>query len=188
MAILILVQQISCVTSIEEAVEINPTAESDGAYYKVYSKYTREANVFDNFENKYNLTATVLSPEMRSSMASRYERLYKVQQGILEEASSKTGFFVSIFSPERGGLDLDDEVLWTIMVKIGETPRRPALVRRLGEKERWRPFFPEVNQWSKEFLIVFDEPLPDLATDDLVRKNSISLKIANADASVSLAW
>ncbi len=177
-----------CVTSIEEAVEINPTAESDGSYYKVYSKYTRDANVFDNFENKYTLTATVLSPEMRSAMASRYERLYKVQQGILEEASSKTGFFVSIFSPERGGLDLDDEVLWTILVKIGETPRRPSLVRRLGEKERWRPFFPEVNQWSKEFLVVFDEPLPDLASENLVHKNSISLKFANADASVSLAW
>jgi hypothetical protein len=177
-----------CVSSIESAVDINEPVESDGAYYEAYKKYTQEAKVISNFEHRYSITATVLAPELRSALGKRYESLFKVQQSVLDDASTKSGFFVTIFSPNRAGYDIEDEVHWTILMEGGETPRRPTVVRRLDDKERWGPFFPEVNQWSKEYLVVFDESLPDLAAAELVKKNSISLIFANADAQVKLTW
>jgi hypothetical protein len=177
-----------CVTSVERAVDINSSVDSDDAYYAAYKKYTQDAKVIADFEHRYSVTATVLTPEMRSALAKRYEQMFAVQQTVLDDSSSKSGFFVSVFSPNRQGYDIEDEVHWTILLQTGETPRRPMVVRRLDDKERWKPFFPEVSQWSKEYLIIFDENLPDLDSAELVKKNSISLIFANADAQVKLVW
>ena len=178
----------SCVTSVGDGVSVNDTVVQDDEYNAVLERYSKNAKVFVDFEARYTIDATMLATHFRSALASRYERLFKVPQPMLSVASDKAGFFISLFSPEMRGYDLEDETTWSVLLDINGKLVKPSLVKRLPNKERWTPFMPSVNQWSKEYLLVFDEPLPDVSNEELLKKNTIALSISNADAQVKLGW
>ena len=177
-----------CVTSWEDEVTVNDSLHADDEYTEVLERYSKNAKVFINFEAKFTVDATMLSSQFRSALATRYERLFKLPQPILSEATDKAGFFISVFSPNVRGYDLEDESTWSMFLDINGKLIKPSVVKRVTHKERWTPFMPGVNQWTKEYLIVFDEALPDVSSEELLKKNSIALTIANADAQVRLGW
>ncbi len=176
-----------CITSWGESVSVHDRPEDDRDYFDAYMKATREDKVFVNFETRYIMSITYLSPNFRQAFAKRYEALFASPQPFLEEASSKLGFFVSIFSPDDDKHDLKDEQLWHIQLKIGDTALKPTLVKRLSKKERWRPFFSDVHNWSYEYLVLFDTPAVALSANTL-KGRSLTLSLSNADARLSQTW
>jgi hypothetical protein len=177
-----------CVTGSDVEVKTSPTVTEDRDYLPVYERFTKHAKVIINLEKRYEVTATLLSPEMRGALATRYERIFKVPQPVLDDASNKTGFFVSLFSPDSRGFDLEDEVLWTVLLESEGGKRKPTLVKRIDEKERWQTFFPSILKWTKEYLVIFDQAVPEVADPSLVKQEQVKLIFANADATVSLGW
>jgi hypothetical protein len=178
---------VSCVNTMSDSVDLNERPEDDRSYLKAYDHATRDEKVVVNFETRFTVSATYLSPEFRAAFARRFEKLFNAPQPFLEEASNKAGFFVSIFSPERDGYDLTNDQLWSIQLRTEDRAHKPILVKRLDNKSRWRPFFLDVNNWSDEYLILFDSPSVSM-DEKLVNKAQIKLLLANADARVTLAW
>lgn len=179
----------SCQTSnADTKVELLPTVEQDAQYEKAWKRASRSTTVFRDFETKYTIEATYLSPEFRAAFASRAERFAKSKLQFLEEASGKSGLFVTIFSPDSRVDDLADEGHWTIQMVEGEKVMRPAIVRRLADKERWKNFFPGVNRWSAEYMVVFDTPSRSTGSPDLAASNPLQVQFTNADADVTMRW
>jgi hypothetical protein len=177
-----------CVKSLESDVDLTPPPKDDGEYAAALAKATQARKVFKDFETRYEVSATYLSPEFRGAFTRRLERVYKKGQGEFEEAAAKAGFFVVLHAPENDRTDLTNPHHWTVQLATKDGPQQPILVKKLNDKERWRAFFPAVTQWTSEYLVVFDTPAVDANSPQLVEKTGVELTFANADAKVNLAW
>lgn len=168
-------------------VDKSDAPDDDSDYFEVYEDFTRDVQIYSNFATRYHLSATFMSGEFRQAYSKRHQSIYDSEQPGIVETSDKTGFFVTIFSPDPNLTDLNDELLWTIKLKTEENELKPSLVKRLSSKSRWEPFFVNVNKWTHEYLVLFDAPSTEISKN-LVEKKSISLTFANADARVKLSW
>jgi hypothetical protein len=178
-----------CVTSTESGVSVTPAPDEDDQYASVLEAATRSKSVFKDFEARYYVTATYLSPEFRNAFQKRLERVYKLGQVEFNKATGKAGFFVAINSPNLDALDLTDPQHWTILLSTPEGPIKPVLIEALHDKERWRAFFPKaITDWTTDYLVVFDAPSVNPNSPALVAKTPVSLTLANADAQVTLSW
>ena len=145
-------------------------------------------SVFKDFENRYQIVTTYLSPEFRGAFSQRLTKVYMTGVGEFEEANAKAGFFVSLNAPFEDRTDLANPQHWSVLMKTPDGLIKPVVVKKLNDKERWRAFFGSVNTWSHDYLIVFDAPGVNPASADLVEKTTINIVFANADGQVSLTW
>jgi hypothetical protein len=152
-----------CISSVESDVNLTPAPDEDAEYNAALTKATKERTVFKDFETRYKVTATYLSPEFRAAFTRRLERVYKQGQVQFEEANAKAGFFVSMHAPGGERTDLTNPHHWSVLLASKDGPLKPVLVKRINDKERWRAFFPAVAEWTEEYLIVFDAPSVILA-------------------------
>ena len=179
----------SCVHSTESGVSVTPAPEEDDQYADALQKATRDKSVFKDFEARFFVTATYLSPEFRSAFQKRLERVYKLGQVEFDKATGKAGFFVALNSPNVDALDLTDAQHWTVLLQTPEGAIKPVLIERLQDKERWRAFFPKaITDWTTDYLVVFDAPSVNPNSPELVAQTPVTLTLANADAQVVLAW
>ena len=169
-------------------VKLHPTPGEDSSYYELLKQDTRSTEVYDDFETKFHIHATYLSPQFRRAFDKRLTEIMKEAPFSLGEASSNTGFFVSIFAPEEKKVDLNNQNLWSISMTSKSKKYFPTVVRSLKDKERWKAFFSHVNKWSREFIIMFDVPSFTPQSPDLVAKDQLKLLFSNADASVTMTW
>ena len=179
---------------------VHKDPSEDEEYNSALDKATREASVYGNFETKMLISATFLSPAFRQAFNTRYEQMMGEKQLILARARNKAGFFVSVFTPEAGAPDLNNSKLWALSLRTsGGQHYLPSLVQRLTEKKRWRPFFPWLNKWSGEYLILFDTDgsvfeggqSPAGAGEpaaDRLPPWRLNFSIASPDARVSMGW
>ena len=178
----------SCVTSLDDAVDINPSIQGDSEYVTVYKKFTNQYEVIENFETKYVINATHLTSDFRQAIASRHKKLFEDPNPILAEASSKTGFFITLYVANEDGEDLRDQDLWNIALKEGDQTLVPNLIKKLSRKERWKAYFPSVNLWTQEYLVIFDSPSAGSSSQQLLNQSPKTLIISNADAKVKMKW
>lgn len=178
----------ACVHSIESDIDVADSPEDDTPYAAIFEKSTRSRAVFKDFENRYQIVTTYLSPEFRSAFTERLTRVYKTGAGEFEEANAKAGFFVSLNAPFDERTDLANQHHWSVLLKTGDGLIKPVLVKKLTDKERWRAFFSSVNSWTHDYLIVFDAPAVNPGSPELVEKTTINIIFANADGQVSLTW
>lgn len=169
-------------------VEILPTVEQDKPYEKAREEASRNTTVTRNFETKYIIDVTYLSPRFRAAFAKRAERFTKNKMQFLEDNSERSAFFVSIFAPEQRVDDLADPNYWTIQLTDGEDTIRPAFVRRLADKSRWKNFFPAVSQWSSEYMIVFDTPTRSTTANSLAAAKSLKIHMTSPEADITMTW
>lgn len=177
-----------CVTSVEPDVSVAMAPSEDPEYSAAFAQATKARVVFKDFETRYQLSATYLSPAFRAAFARRYTRVYKKDMVEFVEATQKAGFFVIIQSPTDDRTDLTNPQHWTLVMNTKDGPMKPILVKKLNDKERWRAFFDSVTKWTTEYLVVFDAPAVNANSPDLVEKTGINLMFANADAEVNLTW
>jgi hypothetical protein len=187
-AFLLLLPTVGCVHSIDSDIDVADAPEDDSAYDPILQKSTRTKSVFKDFENRYQIVTTYLSPEFRGAFSQRLTKVYMTGAGEFEEANSKAGFFVSLNAPFEDRTDLSNPQHWSVLMKTPDGLIKPVVVKKLTDKERWRAFFGSVNSWSHDYLIVFDAPGVNPASADLVEKTTINIVFANADGQVSLTW
>jgi hypothetical protein len=185
----VLILTSSCVTSLDKGAKANEAPEDDGDYYPSLVQATRRADVIKDFEMIYRVNATYLSNEFRSSLNKRLDRLYfQNATGSFEEAASKAGFFVTIFSPDSRSIEITNSDHWSIFLETKDGKFKPSLVKRINDKLRWRHFFDSINFWSVEYLIVFDTASVNPATKSLVEKPITKLSLASGAGNVQLVW
>jgi hypothetical protein len=173
----------SCVTSVENEVNINDSVDEDSEYFDVYKKHTQVNEIIDNFETRNIIAITAVTKEFRNAFAARHKRLFNEEQPILEETSAKSGFFVSVYAPTKVANDLANNDIWNIQLVSGDQTYKPSVIKRLSPKERWQPFFKSVSPWSSEFLVVFEEA--PVQSDRMVNKSASTLIFSNSNAKIS---
>ena len=159
----------------------------DRPYYQNYKKANRQFEVVQNFKTRQQVSATLLTSGFRQAVADRHKALFMEAQPVLGEASNQTGFFLTVFIPDAAQADLRNERLWNVMLKTSAGNLKPTLIKRLSEKKQWTAFFPRVNLWTEEYLILFAGSTA-VSNEQLVKKDSITLSLANKDATILLDW
>lgn len=176
-----------CVSSVQPEVSLAEDIDEDSDYAPAFKDHTRDFEIIKNFETRYILHATRLTPQFLKAMSDRYQRLYNESQPTLEEAAGKTGFFVVLYTANHEMTDLDDDRLWSVQVEHGGTVHKASAIKRLSKKERWQPFFKKITPWSHEYLVLFD--IPNSSGDpQLVSRQPIKMMVSNADGRVAISW
>ncbi len=167
-------------------IEKNEPLSSDDEYLHAYHQSTRTVKVYGDFETKYTMSVTYIDKEFQKALATRIKNLLMEDVPARTEAGGKAAFFVSLYGPEDRAMDINDPQLWNMILKVKDKEVRPSNIQRLGLKERWLSYFPAINKWTTEYLITFDAASGGGV--ELVKQEPMELKIANADAKVTLEW
>jgi len=175
----------SCVTN---NVDVHSSPSEDSEYYKIYQDSTKENTVYKDFETKFKIQVTYLSPEFRTAFTKRMQSIYLNDAVSFEHERTKAGFFVTLYTPVDSHADLMNNQHWTILYGEGDKAMKPILVKRLNDKERWRGFFDGISKWTNEYLVVFDAANVTPHSPALVQENPTILTFANADGRVKLTW
>lgn len=154
----------------------NPSIYSDSDYNKVLSTFTRSAFVSDALDSKFRVYATFISEEFRSALQNRYNFLYEKSQELF--SSQGTSFLVSLYTNDSTLSNLDDKKIWSIYLEQNGARIDEYQISTISDKNRTRPFFDYINNWSREFILTFDT------------KPSTELKlfISNSDGKVKFSW
>lgn len=176
-------------TSDDVSVDISTEAKKDKAYHLALQSASRQVKVYDNFETILVANTTFLSAPFRTAFSSRLSTLLDQALFSLDEGTNKSAFFVSVFTPEDEKSMIGNTKLWSIFLTNQSEKIYPSLIKELPTKERWRTFFPYVNNWSKEFLILFDiAPEYIMRNNQLVEGSGMEMVLASIDAQVKIAW
>lgn len=178
-----------CVTSMDKGVKVSDDIYSDGDYYDKYQDATRGGDLIVNFDVRYKIHATYLSPEFRNALVKRVQKLYlEDAAGAFQEASSKAGFIVTAYGLERESVDLANSNHWTLLFETKDGPVKPVLVRKINDKIRWRNFFETMSPWTSDYLVVFDRAAVNPGAENLVEKPKTRLVLANGEGKVQMDW
>lgn len=171
----------ACVSSPEPEVRYPLEAHEDKPYFKVFEAASVQYDVVHNFETKFKAHITRVTPAFREALTQRYQHIWNEPQPLITEAAQKTAFFVTLYTANKDLENIADTAVWNIQLQIAGQTLKPTLVKKLKPKERWKPFFPEINHWSLEFLILFDREA-GAGTEPL------KLTLSSPDGSVSAEW
>lgn len=176
-----------CLSTIDATHLQTPTSvPEDPEYNKIYSESSQQFDFIDKFVTRYKISITQLNTNFRQAMAARHEKVFFEPQPQLTDASQKTAFFVTIYSSNIKLSDLSDERLWSIQLRTGSSVLKPNAIKSLTPKERWQVFFPNITQWSTEYLLLFDQA-PPANQPDAVNATS-ELILASPDGSITTRW
>jgi len=185
---LVALGSMSCVHSMDSSVDLNSDPREDRTYYPVLKRSTQSADVIKNFETRFKVRATWLSPEFRTAFAKRLGEVYQQTDASFGEADAKAGFFVTIYAPDHNAVDLANPHHWNLFMRGADGTIKPSVVKRINDKIRWSPFFDTINPWTTEYLVVFDTAPVNANSPELVGATPVELTLANADAQVTLKW
>lgn len=171
----------------KDSISASPIPSLEDSYKTNYDAYTRKAEIVRNFETKMIAQMTLLGTDLRQKIASRYESVFNEAEPILAESSKQTGFFVSLFVPHQF-VDLSDSNIWKIHLTKENQTFLPVVIKKLTPKEKWRIFFPEINSWSRDFLVLFDETTPRGSEKKLLSQDPIELRISSVYGTVTARW
>jgi hypothetical protein len=175
---------VSCASSSDNAISSVPASVlADSPYADALQKWQRSDAVFSMFQKRVEIHAVMLSTEFRKAYMERAVRIWgEGQQAFDSSLGNRVGFLVSFSTPDRAYESLDDKRLWVLNLKYGDTKIPNSEIRSLMDKAFLEPFFPFVNQWSREFLVAFDPGaggnIPDV----------VGLTFKSALAGVELIW
>lgn len=183
----------SCVSASESAV-VPPAATEDRLYAPVLKRWFRDIKVFSEFQNRIELSAVLLTSEMRRAVTERLSRLRGSSEGlsVLSDTSGgvRLGVLVSVYTPDEAYMSLDDRSLWSLSMRVGPSQMTPMYVRQISDKTLLQSFFPSIHRWSQDYLMVFDYPETILQPDSTEQKTTLAAELfaQSAIAKVELRW
>lgn len=180
----------ACTTTkgdVETAIPPEPLA--DDAYAPVYDKWFRKVSLVDQFQKRIDASAVLFTDDMRKAYAERWVRIRGDREAEIEAlAGGRLAVFVSVFTPEADYLDLDNRQLWSHSLQLGAQGASPVAIKRLFSKSAFSPFFPFVNRWTSDYLVLFDASSSSLQGAGLVNAPSASFHMRSALASLEFTW
>lgn len=184
----------ACTTASSNTRTVVPPGPMDDVEYSaVLLKWTKEAKVIDHFQKQVDFNAVLLTDEMRRAYVARHARLRGDASAAIEDMNGgKLGMIVSIFTPDSGYEDLSDRSVWSVSLRAGAQSVTNVQVRRLSNKTVLEPYFPFVNRWTNDYLLVFETasaPQPGAAASEiLLQAQDVSLVLRSAIANVDFNW
>jgi hypothetical protein len=180
----------ACTTTKGEVVSaIPPEPLDDAEYAPSLERWSRKVQLVDQFQKRVDASAVLFSDGMRKAYVARWSRIRGEKEAEIEGlAGGKLAVFVSIYTPEDDYLELENRQLWSHALQLGPAAVSPTLVRRLPAKSAFTPFFPFVNKWTSDYLLLFDASTAGLGAEGLVNSTSATFTMRSALASVEFTW
>ena len=174
----------SCISHDDSIVSIlHPRPSRKNEYLEIINTYTKSKHVTRPFETVYKLHVTSLTPVVMTSFNQKFEEFFSRTQTLIEK--EKIVFFVSIFSPLYKDSDFSNEHEWFIHYQVGNKKYTPEKIVRLKKSKLWNNFFPYVTEYSREFLIYFNE---EINASSETSKQSKILNLSNSQAKTIIHW
>jgi hypothetical protein len=169
-------------------------------YESLLLDWTRSANVFDMEDRILLVHATYFSAELRRAFAEQYLEVFSIDPGRadsdLEKIATSVGavheFFVfaDMSNFRWNKLEARDSVwrlgLWGASEQPGVPPG--SIVPFAGRGPNLKAFFPYLNDFGRSYLVTFPKQQPDGQPVLLPTEGELTLKLASAFGTASLAW
>ncbi len=167
-----------------------PELLEDQNYYPVLQRWTRNVHYSTSFQKRIDVSATLLTEEFRRAYAARWGRLRGTAQDFQlgDLSAGKLGLLVSAYTPEDVYQELDNKVLWNIQLAYGTQNLNWTASKRMRDKTIFSPFFNYINQWSSEYLFVFDVPESIAGAGSVVLPESVTLAMKSPLATLDFTW
>ncbi len=162
------------VSSVQESIR------SDKKYSEVLDKVTKTSYVTDVFESLLTVHVSYFSEEFKQALEERYKKLFnRTNSNIVP--SNGVSFIVSVYTNDKTLMNLEDRKIWSIFMEVGSNRIDDFSIRAIPDKNRVKPFFNYINNWSREYLITF-------STDTTGSDSNVKLFLSNPEAKVELKW
>lgn len=169
-------------------VEANTTIAQDDSYLSAVEAFTERYEVINHFKTDNIIQVTLLHPRLVRRISKRHKALFQDEKEVFPSATDKFSFVVSLYSRDDDASDLKDKNYWNVQIMSRGTAYEPVITQELKEKSRWTPFFPHIQAWSREYLVVFDVPLVDGDKAALVKPAVTTLKISSATGKIAVPY
>ncbi len=168
------------------------------AYIDARDDSTREAEVWEDFESRLFIDATLKNEEFRREYVREYARIYAMteaqKQALLEsEMAEEAKFHVvvaAVFVAKREWANLEpSEGIWDVRLQDDQEGWvRPVRIRRIDtDNPLWSRMYPYIGRHDLFFELRFPRQLDD--GSPLSKKGqNLHLIIAGAPAQVRLSW
>lgn len=176
-------------TSAGVSSDLPPSAKDDDAYISVVNKWKREATVFSQFQKRVDAVAVLFTDEFRRAYAERWNRLRADNRASFEEVgANKMAVLVSAYTPEYQYSFLDNTKLWSYQLKVADKTLTPYQISHLNDKALFEAFFPFINKWTKEYLVIFETSEGGVGSQAVVNPTSVSFAMRSALVSLNFEW
>lgn len=169
-------------------VEANPTVEQDVNYRTAVERYTERFEIINTFKTDNIIQVTLLHPKLLRRISARHKSLFQDEKDVFPNTTDKFSFVISLYSRDDNASDLRDKNYWNVQIYHRGTAYEPVLAQELKSKSRWTPFFPHIQPWSREYLVVFDVPLVPGPKAAMVKPSTTTLKISSATGKVAIPY
>jgi hypothetical protein len=165
--IFMFVIQTSCTTQSHIKSDIPLPKIKPDQYAKLISNNTKKDSKYDGFQNLYEVSATLLSTEIKLAQLDRirfYQSWDPIQvseerERYLQRMSSESEFFLSYFSPQKDLRKLHSgKTPWKIYLEVNGKRYEGRIKKYLNNKAQVNTLFPHHSRWSKAYLAVFKVP------------------------------
>jgi hypothetical protein len=135
-------------------------------YDDMLDRWTEDVKIYEEFETKIIMTATLLSSDMLRAYAAKHCEYYLLdqvscagaKQELLAGADREYNVFMAFFTADAEANDLDiKDTLWKIYLEgPGESRVLPVKIERVREKVAYyEAFYPYVKPWQATYRIKF---------------------------------
>lgn len=167
----------------------NPSIEQDADYRTTVDRFTERFEIINNFKTDNILQVTLLHPKLMRKISARHKQLFQDEKDVLPGASDKFSFVMSLYSRDANTDDLSNKNYWNVQIFHRGQTYEPVLVEELKAKSRWTPFFPHINPWTREFLVVFDAPLVAMPQKaKMVKQDATILRVSAATGKIAVPY
>ncbi len=160
-----------------------PKKESS-EYTVIQKKYTKTYKLYDQFETKAIVTATIFSEEFVKSYIKEKETYLKdedFKQFSDRETflvSNYIRFFVSFYTPKEDLMDIDKKSnYWDIHLETADGKKiYPFSIKKAEEpRDVLSHYFPFLDYWAKPYYINFKKDEIDFSKGKTITLNFISI-------------
>ena len=169
-------------------------------YRSELNHWTRQTEVYNNFNLVLSLAATYQSGPFRTAHVEEYARVYGLKEvdkkkrlsDQLEAAASTYEFLFAVHVSERQWDDFQTEgSMWKIFLKLNDKERLnpEEIVKLKGNDAVIRYFYPYISPWKSIYRIRFSKtPMKEQANNVNKISDRITLVITGVQGSAELNW
>ncbi|MCX7990420.1 MAG: hypothetical protein N2999_00080 [Proteobacteria bacterium] len=153
-------------------------------YTETLKKYTRTFKLYDQFETKALVTATIFTPSFIRAYFTERERYSKTEdfRMFLDRenflVNNYLRFFVSFYTPNEGLIDLEkSDTSWNIYLETSDGKRILPFSVKKAEEQRdiLTYYFPYLDYWARPYYINFKKEHIDPSKDKVLTLNFVSV-------------
>lgn len=162
------------------------------SYLSTLDKYTKSYKLYDQFETKALVSATIFSDDFIKAYTTEREKYSKPEDFKIFQDKEKFlvdnyfRFFVSFYTPKEDLIDIEKPNSgWNIYLETSDGKKIiPHSIKKADEsRDILNHYFPYLDYWSKPYYINFKK------TDiDFVKEKSLTLNFISVLGKISLTF